>query len=190
MKKLIHIIGFDDAPFDRKYKYTYLIGTITKGACEVDGFIITKVEIDGNDSTKRIAESVINSRHYKQLRAILLNGITFAGFNVVDIEKLNEITKLPVIVVIRKYPNFEEIEAALKKIDQLWKLELMKKAGKPKEIKTKFGKVYVQYKGISFEEVRELINNLTLRSRTPEPIRISHMIGRALVYGESKGETS
>jgi endonuclease V-like protein UPF0215 family len=120
----------------------------------------------------------------------MLNGITFAGFNVVDIDRLFEETKLPVIVVIRKNPNFKEILNALRKINQEWKFKLMLKAGKPVKVETKFGNVYVQFRGLTLEEVKELIKLTCIRSKTPEPIRISHLIGRALVYGESKGETS
>jgi len=190
MKKEVRVIGFDDAPFSRNQKDTYLIGTIAKANGLVEGFVIDKITIDGNEVTDKIIELVIRSRHYKQLRYIMLNGITFAGFNVADIHKINEETKLPVIVVIRKYPDFDKILEALRKIKQEWKFNIMRKAGKPLPIKTKFGLVYTQFVGLDYEEAKELIKLTAIRSRTPEPIRISHLIGRALVYGESKGETS
>ena len=190
MKREVRIIGFDDSPFERNWKETYLVGTIAKANGLVEGFVIDKIQIDGNDVTEKIIKLVTKSRHYKQLRYIMLNGITFAGFNVADIEKIYLETNLPVIVVTRKNPNFEEILKALRKINQEWKIKLMEKAGKPREVKTKFGKVYIQFKGIDFKEAKELVKLTCIRSKTPEPIRISHLLARALIYGESKGETS
>ena len=54
-----------------------------------------------------------SSPHCKQLRLIMLNGITFAGFNVVDIKKLNLATKLPVIALTGDKPDLEAIHNAL-----------------------------------------------------------------------------
>ena len=38
----------------------------------------------------------------------MLDGITYGGFNVVDIEELYRETGLPVIVIMRSCPDFEK----------------------------------------------------------------------------------
>ena len=43
MKREVRVIGFDDAPFEKNWKETYIIGTITKGPTLIEGFIIDKV---------------------------------------------------------------------------------------------------------------------------------------------------
>jgi len=47
----------------------------------------------------------------------MLDGITFGGFNLVNIRKIFESTGVPVIVIMRKLPNFERIKKALKRFD-------------------------------------------------------------------------
>jgi hypothetical protein len=119
-----------------------------------------------------------------QLQAILLDGIALGGFNIVDINELNKKTKLPVIVVIRKYPDFDEIKKALKKIGKIEKYKLIEKAGKVEKI----GKIYVQIAGISLRDAEEILKICCTRSLLPEPIRVAHLIGAGIVKGESKGD--
>ncbi|MEM0166914.1 MAG: DUF99 family protein, partial [Thermoplasmata archaeon] len=104
-------------------------------------------------------------------------------FNVANIEKIYLETKIPIITVVRKMPSMEEIEQALKKHFTDWeeRLNLMKKF----EIKNING-VYVQKMGIEWKEVGEILLRFTVRGKIPEPIRISHIIGSALIFGYSK----
>ena len=45
-----------------------------------------------------------------QLTVILTDGITFAGLNILDINKLNRETGIPVIAVMDRMPNLKKIE--------------------------------------------------------------------------------
>ena len=157
---------------------------LVPGEATVKRILTTKVSIDENDSTKKIIQMINNSKFKPQLKCILLNGIAVAGFNVIDIGELHKKTKIPVIVVIRKYPNFKKIEETLKKIRQHSKYALIKKAG-PVE---KIGKIYIQRKGITPEKAKELLNLTCTRSLIPEPIRVAHLIAGGVATGESKGK--
>ncbi len=127
---------------------------------------------------------MINASKFKsQLRCILLDGIAVGGFNVIDIHELSEKTRLPVIVVVRDYPDFEKIFAALEKLGFGAKKALMEKAGKP----IMAGKVHVQICGISLEKAREILEITCTHADIPEPIRVAHLIGQGIRYGESKG---
>ena len=53
----------------------------------------------------------------------MLNGITFGGFNVVDIKKLHLATKLPVLAVTHEKPDLKSIHEALKNLP---KAEILK----------------------------------------------------------------
>lgn len=96
----------------------------------MDGLVSTKVEIDGDDSTAKIIEMVLNCKFYPQLQCIMTDGIAVAGFNVFDINEISSKTKLPVIVVIRDWPDVEKIKAALGKLSMHHKIKLLDKAGK------------------------------------------------------------
>ena len=55
---------------------------------------IQKYAIDGLDATQKLADMINGSPHRHQLRLVMLNGVTFAGFNIVDIKKLYALTGL------------------------------------------------------------------------------------------------
>jgi uncharacterized protein len=185
MKNEIRVVGIDDSPFDKfKDKKTTILGVFYRGGQFLDGVLSSSVKVDGSDSTKEIAEMVAKSKFCSQVRAIMLKGIAVGGFNVIDIQKLHEKTKIPVIVVMRKLPKIEEMEAALKKLNMGRKLKLIKSAG---EIK-KAGKLFIQAAGIDFEKAAEIVKLTSTHSFVPEPIRIAHLIASGLAFGESRGK--
>ena len=182
MKLKVRALGIDDAPFSRENNKSYLIGSVVREKNYLEGLIIEKITVDGIDSTDVILK-MISGKFSEQIKIIFMNGITFAGFNVANIEKIYLETKIPIITVVRKMPSMEEIEQALKKHFTDWeeRLNLMKKF----EIKNING-VYVQKMGIEWKEVGESLLRFTVRGKIPEPIRISHIIGSALIFGYSK----
>ncbi|NIO44111.1 MAG: DUF99 family protein, partial [Candidatus Aenigmarchaeota archaeon] len=92
IKKEIRIVAWDDGPFKFKSKgKDILVGVIFRGGQFIDGLLKTEIEIDGLDATKKIIEKVLKTKH-KDLRIIMLDGITFAGFNTVDIKEIYEKT--------------------------------------------------------------------------------------------------
>ncbi len=184
-KKEIRILGIDDSPFKKFTKgNTLIIGTIFRGGTLIDGILTTKVAIDGNNSTKKLIEMINHSKFKSQLRCILLNGIALAGFNVIDIKELSKKTKIPVIVVIRKYPNFKKIEETLRHIRKHYKYKLIQKAGKVEKV----GNIYIQMKGITLERAKHILKLTCTRSLIPEPIRVAHLIAGGVATGESKGK--
>ena len=185
MKREIRVIGIDDAPFDKfKDKEVLVVGTIFRGGDWLDGVLSTKARVDGNNSTSQLIKMINKCKFKPQLQAIILDGIALAGFNIIDINKLNKKTKLPVIVVIRKMPDFAKIQSALKKMKKIHEYKLIEKAGEV----TKVGKIYVQLAGISLENAKKVLKITCTRSLLPEPIRAAHLIGAGIVKGESKGD--
>ena len=116
IKPEIRVLGVDDGPFTPHRGYAPVIGVVFRGGYWLDGVLSTRVRVDGFDATNRIAAMIIYSPHYRQVRVIMLDGVTFGGFNVVDIKKLYVLTKLPVLVVTRDEPDFKQIHAALKNL--------------------------------------------------------------------------
>ncbi|MDP2750212.1 MAG: DUF99 family protein [Nanoarchaeota archaeon] len=189
IKKEIRILGIDDAPFEKdKSKDVLVVGTIFRGSSWLDGLISTKIEIDGNDATEKIADMINNTKHKEQLRIVFLDGIAFGGFNVVDIKLLSKKVKLPVITVMRNYPDFEKIEKALKNVsDYEDKIKLMKKAGEIHEVTVNDKKLFVQFTGIKFDKLVEILKLTCTHAIIPEPLRVAHIIASGIVTGESKG---
>ncbi|MGZ3798145.1 MAG: endonuclease dU, partial [Pseudobdellovibrionaceae bacterium] len=98
IKSEIRVLGVDDGKFiPHTQGSVIVVGIVFRGGCWLDGVMHTSIAIDGFDATEQIGSMINSSRHCKQLRVIMLNGITFAGFNVVNVKRLNFATDLPVI---------------------------------------------------------------------------------------------
>lgn len=183
-KKEIRVLGIDDGPFDKfKDTQTILIGTFFRGGDFLDGILSTHVEVDGNDATQKIAALIKKSKFKSQIRAILLDGVSVGGFNIIDIDLLYKKTNIPIIVVMRRKPNLEKIENALIKLGMHKKIRLLKKAGTIYAL----DRIFIQKKGIDIENAKSIIKLSTSRSYIPEPIRTSHLIAAGIVFGESNG---
>lgn len=185
LKKEIRVIGIDDSPFNKFGKGNVLVvGVVFRGGSLLDGILSTKVKVDGNNSTKKLAEMINKSKFRPQLQCIFLDGIALGGFNIVNIEELNKKTKLPVIVVIRIKPDIDTIKKTLIKINKKNKIKLIEKAGEV----IKINNIYVQLKGISKDKAKEILDLVCTRSHIPEPVRVAHLIASGVVKGESKGK--
>jgi hypothetical protein len=184
IKPEIRVLGIDDGIFTPHMKgLVPVVGVVFRGGYWLDGVMHTKVEVDGFDATRKIVSMIINSPHYKQLRVIMLNGITFAGFNVVNVKKLNMKTKLPVIAVTREKPNFAEIREALKnlpKSTERWKAIF--NAGEIFEVpaRNEAEKVYMQISGVLEEDARKILQLTSTRSNIPEALRVAHLIASGI----------
>jgi len=184
IKPEIRVIGVDDGVFTPRMKgLVPVVGVVFRGGYWLDGVMHTKIKVDGFDATGKIASMILNSPHYKQLRVIMLNGITFAGFNVANIKKLNMKTKLPIITVTREKPNFAEIRKALKnlpKSEERWKA--VKSAGAIFEISVRNSseKIYMQISGILEEDAKQILQVTSTRSNIPEALRVAHLIASGI----------
>jgi endonuclease V-like protein UPF0215 family len=180
IKPEIRVLGVDDGMFTPHVKGSALIvGVVFRGGWWLDGVMSTRVEVDGFDATSKIASMVNGSPHHKQLRVIILDGVTFAGFNIVDIKKLFAETQLPVIAVTRDEPDFDDIHKALKNLprsEARWKA--VRNAGKITKVYTRSRKesVYMETAGIHEEDAEKIIRLTSTRSSVPEPLRVAHLI--------------
>ena len=190
IKSQVRAVGIDDGPFE-KYKpgTSMIVGAVCRGGGWLDGVMRTDVEVDGDDAGTRIAAMVNASRHKGQIRVIFLNGITFGGFNTVDIDRLNRETGLPIIVVMRHRPNREGILEALEKLphrDQ--RVAAMAHAGPVHAASGgKDKSVFLQVCGISLEDAMKLVQVTSSRSVVPEPLRLAHLIASGVTLGDSRG---
>lgn len=183
-EKISNIVGFDDAPFNHDARKNVLIVGAVYAGSRLEGVLSAYVRRDGVNSTKKLIETVKKSRFYPQLQAVLLQGIAFGGFNVIDIHALHRQLGLPVIVVSRKKPNLGKIKKAL--LENVpgggRKWQLIENAGAMEKIHN----VFVQRAGISQDNTEILIKKLAINSTIPEPLRTAHLIAGGVVVGESK----
>ena len=106
-----------------------------------------------------------------------------AGLSVIDLPLLHDETGLPVISVERKIPRKGRLEATLVKLSLEDRVPSVKAAG-PFHA---FQKIVFACAGLTPAEARGILSQAHGRSRLPEGIRVAHLLGQALVLGESRG---
>lgn len=173
-------VGFDDS---FKNDVCYIVGCIT-ASTYIEGFMVDSIQVDGMDVTPKIISMVKRSKFREQLKCIFLSGVTFGGFNIADISEINRRTGIPVVVVMRKMPSFQDIERALLNVGEYERrIQTLKRAGEVHHL----NELYVQLAGCGVDEARVFLRNCTLKGKMPEPLRIAHMVASALIHGESRG---
>lgn len=188
IKREIRILGWDDGPFPKGQRgKTVLVGAIFRGGSFMDGLLKTEIDVDGLDATEKMVEAVRGTRH-RDIRVVMLGGITFGGFNFVDIKRLHEETGLPVIVVVRKKADMKKFRSAMRKLPgftERWRA--VANAGEFFRADIKGKSIYFQKAGLTEEEAERIIRLSASRGLKPEPLRVAHMIASGIVKGESIG---
>ncbi|MCW4018702.1 MAG: DUF99 family protein [Candidatus Bathyarchaeota archaeon] len=184
IKPEIRVLGVDDGKFVPHSKSLVpVVGVVFRGGSWLEGVMSTLVAVDGLDANRKIVDMITGSPYYKQLRVVMLNGITLGGFNMVDIKALNAQTNLPVIVVTNRKPNLTQVHAALQNLPNSqtrWTAVL--NAGEIFPVATRSGKqpVYVEIAGISKEKAEEILRLTSTRSKIPEPLRVAHLVASGI----------
>ncbi|MGA2310480.1 MAG: DUF99 family protein [Candidatus Bathyarchaeia archaeon] len=179
IKREIRVLGVDDGPFTPHQGYAPVVGVVFRGGYWLDGVLSTKVKVDGFDATDNISSMIVESPHYHQVRIIMLDGVTFGGFNIVNIKELNVLTKLPVIVVTRDKPDFREIHAALRNLPRIAERWVaVQDAGQIFEVQTRSRgeRVYMELCGIHEGDARRIVQLTSTRSNIPEALRVAHLV--------------
>ena len=184
IKPEIRVLGIDDGQFVPRTKGTVnVVGVVYRGGYWFEGVMRTKITIDGFDATEKIAKMIKSSPYYRELRVVVLDGVTFAGFNVVDISMLSRRVDLPVMSVVREKPDLEEIRSALKNLPDFEKRwQAMRNAGVLFEVESRNGEnpIYIQTAGILREDAEKIIRKTSTRSNVPEALRVAHIIASGL----------
>jgi endonuclease V-like protein UPF0215 family len=184
VKPEVRVLGVDDGVFTPHVQSLVpVVGVVFRGGYWLDGVMRTEVLVDGFDATAKIAAMIVGSPHFRQLRVVMLNGITFGGFNVVDMKALHATTRLPVIAVTREKPDLPLIREALEHLpasEARWRAVL--NAGDIVEISTrnKREKVYLHAVGVSVADAERIVRLTSTRSNIPEALRVAHLVASGI----------
>ncbi len=180
LKNETRVVGIDDGPYVRGSERTLIVMTIYRLDGYIDGFLSGWIDTDGSDASETIGRSLNNSRFKDQIRCIISDGGCLAGFNVLDLSALCELTSLPVITASDEPPDTDSVMRALSSFrDGEGRLKLLT-AHTPYPITLPEGKCWIRFEGIDGPDAERVVRRATIRGRTPEPVRISHMVARSL----------
>jgi endonuclease V-like protein UPF0215 family len=184
VKPEIRVLGVDDGVFTPHVPgLVPVVGVVFRGGYWVEGVMCTGVLVDGFDTTEKIAAMVTGSPHFTQLRVVMLNGITFGGFNVVDMKALNAAVGLPVVAVTREKPDLQSIREALEHLprsEERWKAVV--NAGEVAEVSTRnrAEKIYLHVAGVGLADASRVVRLTSTRSNIPECLRVAHLIASGI----------
>ena len=183
-------IGIDDGPFqpktDDRPSYAPLLVVWLKGP-HLQRLKTSWITVDALDGTRTALRLLKGSMRIP----ILLSGVTFGGFNLVDPWKIQRHSKSPTIVVIRSRPNNTSVKRALTQHFPDWKerWDLFKSLGPLRSLRSMRGEsaIFFEKFGCSTREAESILKSWALVTRIPEPLRVAGLVARALFPVDPRG---
>lgn len=188
-------MAFDDAPHNKEDLYnqrensgdnvkkTDLIGIVCR-EYQLLHVSRTKIDVDGIDSTEKILQLLNNNPYLAEIRAILIDSPTLAGFNILNPFLIYDQAKIPVILIPDRKPQ-ADITSVYEKIfpDRLEQIKILKDLPLFQELKVSLQtnlnintSIYFHSIGIDNVDVIPLLKHLALYTGIPEPLRLAHII--------------
>ncbi len=155
-----------------------------EGAALVDGVAIGEMAVDDPNATRFLTDWIHGLRWAASLQVIVFGGVTIAGLGLLHLPTIARELNLPVLALTRQNTRNSTLDTALKAAGLSRLLPLLK--DNPSAVEIREG-IYASFSGIPEVKARRLIQSTLQKSNMPEPLRIAHLIGAALVNGESKG---
>lgn len=180
-----HVLGIDDGPV-RKHgrEGVVVVGVVMEGSDLVEGVAITRFPVDGDGATPFLVGWIRDLRFHPALHGIVLGGITIAGLGVVDISSLSREVGVPVMAVNRKNPANHRLHDALRAAGLPERMEVVDRT--PGAVRLPAG-VWLSCAGTDPDAAANLVSACTAKAVLPEPLRLAHLIARAVSTGESRG---
>ena len=178
----LRIVGVDDGtiPVIRRPKQSALLVAALFQGLTISDIRLGRIEVDGRDAN-RILNSLLRNFRFD---VVMLSGISFGGFNLVDIHQLNRSTRKPVIAISREKPNNAAVLRALCKHFSDWeeRWRIVRNAGRFYAFKPlpREPKLYFEVNGASPSFAKKALASAAIISRLPEPIRVSGILARGL----------
>lgn len=167
MKEGLKFLGIDDGPREAEK----LIGVSYRGTEFIEQVEIVEQQPDTGDATEDILELYKNLK--QNIAAVFLDGISFNGFNIANINRISQVIDTPVIAVTSNQPDKEAVKNGLEStgLDTQIVEELPDFH--------KFENIFIQFSGCSLEEAERFTEKATLQGNIPEAVRAADLIGNA-----------
>ena len=168
--------------FKQNSKKSILCGVVMRRDFVIDGFAFGSATLKGDDATNSILK-IYDELNRPDISYVLISGLIISMYNIIDIKKIHESLKIPIIGLT--YNKSKGIEDSIKshfpdsfesKVDKYKNLDKQKKI----TLHTS-SEVFVRQEGCTLSEVKFLLNELTLQGSFPEPIRVAQLLANTLL---------
>ena len=181
--RLLRLVGVEDGsfrPFNRRTLGTCLLCAVEMFGPKIEKVKVSPITVDGLDATSRLSEMLQDMN----FDAILLDGITFAGFNIINVQQILKEYSRPIIIFIRDRPDNRAVREALEKHFDDWRerWDIIKSLGPVHSTRTRPDEppIYFEVLGASSQWAEEVLRLSAMLCRIPEPVRVARLIARAL----------
>lgn len=175
----MYVAGVEDGSFVREGTSNRCVPLCCAVMCgsQIVRIHLTYIEIDGLDATERLLNIVEGP-----VDVFILGGVTFAGFNLIDPFRVNEVFGTPVIIYADKHPDGDAIYRALRENFSDWRLRwsVISRLGDIQCVEIMRCPVFYEVIGASKSWAREILEASAMICRIPEPVRVASLIARGL----------
>lgn len=175
MKDGARVLGVDDASFSFEDNETFLTGVVYRGTEFIEDIKTIPIKVDGENATEKLMKLHDKCNNTGQINALLVDGISFAGFNIIELEKASKELEKPVIAVTKNRPDREDFRDTMERTGNYD--EKFEKLEEPTELDLKDGKAFIQFSGCSQERAEEFVKASVIHGQVPEPVRVADLIG-------------
>ncbi len=177
----LRLVGVEDGSFEAfKQGESTLLCAVCMMGVRVEWVKLGRVAVDGREAT----EVLLGLLEGAVFDALILGGVSFAGFDVVDPNALHEALGVPVIVYSPERPDSASTLAALRANFTDWaeRWAPIERLGEVYSAVTKAGEppVFFEVAGCTRREAEEILGASASLTRTPEPVRVAGIIARGL----------
>lgn len=174
------VIGIDDGGFKKGVNETSLLVVVLMEKLGIKAVKFEHIHVDGWDAT----EKAIKALKGLNFKAVMLAGVSFAGFNLIDPAAVFNVFRKPIIVILKRKPDNKAVKRALVRHFKDWKLRwsVFEKLGEVHRLKLPGKRGYLYFEAINAapELTIQMIKALTFFDDYPEPIRVAHLIAHGL----------
>lgn len=205
VKSQIRTLGIDDSRFRFKEGRAHLVAVQMRGHDVVEATLTDSVEVDGWDATDAIIRLVLQAPAFRErdyvsvegrrpeplekraeesrgLHAVLIDGLTVGGFNVIDVERVYEATRVPILAVTTRNPDLGRIHRALERNFEDWP-ERFKIFERNRVTSVRLGSytLHGHIAGVHPTRAADILAAVTKPGhRVPEPIRVADSFASAM----------
>lgn len=179
----MRLAGVEDGSFyafSRKMRVFTVLCCVGMTHDRIDCIRLSSIEVDGFDATEKLLDMLCGL----DFEAVILSGITFAGFNIIDPYAILQETGIPVVVYSGKSPDSLSMLSALKKHFQDWdrRWGIIERLGPIHQTKPRPSEppVYFEVLGGSATWAEDVLTSSALVCRVPEPVRVAGLIARGV----------
>jgi endonuclease V-like protein UPF0215 family len=178
----MRIVGVDDGAFPapKAPKRYALLVAVLFDKLRLLNVTCGQIEVDGRDAN-RVLRSLLRGLRFD---VVMLSGISFGGFNVVDIGSLAKAVRKPVIAITGERPRNEAVREALRKHFADWRdrWSMVRSAGRMHSFIPIRNEppLYFEVQGGRSVLAKRAIASTAVVSRLPEPIRVARIVAKGL----------